>query len=146
MPRTALIVPVREAGVHYAGPAGVPPNVTVLYPFVDGDSVDEHALRDLLGRFPAFDFVLDRVERFDGGSPWLHPEPSVPFVDLTAAVFERWPDHPPYEGEFDEVIPHLTITREDVQLPIRCRATEVWLIEEDEATGSWSTRLVVPLA
>ena len=145
MPRTALIVPVREAGDYYSGPAGIPAHVTVLFPFVDGEAVDEDAVRDLVSRFRAFDFDLDRVERFDGDIPWLHPNPSAPFVDLTAAVFERWPDNPPYEGSYDEVIPHVTITREDVQLPIRCRATEVWLIEEDEASGSWSTRLVVPL-
>ena len=148
MPRTALIVPVREASDHYTGPPGVPAHVTVLFPFMDGADVDEQAVRALLSRFSAFDFVLDRVERFENGMPWLHPSPSAPFVDLTAAVFERWPDHPPYEGAFDEVIPHVTITREDGgQLPIRCRATEVWLIEErgEEPGAHWVTRLQVPL-
>jgi 2'-5' RNA ligase superfamily len=147
MPRTALIVPVREASDYCSGEPGVPAHVTVLFPFLDGAAVDEQAVHDLLSRFPAFDFELDRVERFDNGIPWLHPSPSTPFVDLTAAVFERWPDHPPYEGAFDEVIPHVTITREDVQLPIRCRATEVWLIEEqgEEPGVHWVTRLQVPL-
>ncbi|HVU75973.1 MAG TPA: 2'-5' RNA ligase family protein [Gaiellaceae bacterium] len=146
MPRTALIVPVREASEYYTGEPGVPSHVTVLYPFVDGDEVDETAVGELLSRFRAFDFELDRVEHFDNGLPWLHPDPSTPFVDLTAAVFERWPDHPPYEGAFDEPIPHVTITREDVQVPIRCRATEVWLIQEDEATAGWTTRAVFTLA
>lgn len=146
MPRTALIVPIPEAAGYYSGAPGVPAHVTILFPFVDGDDLDEQAVRDLISRFPAFDFELDRVERFDGGIPWLHPSPSTPFVDLTAAVAERFPDYPPYEGAFDEVIPHVTITREDVQLPIRCRAAEVWLIEEDEASGSWTTRAAVPLA
>ena len=148
MPRTALIVPVREAGAYYSGAPGVPAHVTLLFPFVEGDEVDEQAVRDLLSRFPAFDFELDRVERFENGVPWLHPSPSAPFADLTAAIFERWPDNPPYEGAFDEVIPHVTITREDVeQLPIRCRATEVWLIEEqgEEPGGAWATRLQIPL-
>jgi 2'-5' RNA ligase len=147
MPRTALIVPVREAGEYYSGAPGVPPHVTVLFPFVDGDEVDEQAVHDLLSRFPAFDFELDRVERFEDGMPWLHPDPSAPFVDLTAAVAARWPDHPPYEGAHDEVIPHVTITREDVPLPIRCRATEVWLIEEEgeEQGASWAIRLRIPL-
>jgi 2'-5' RNA ligase len=146
MPRTALIVPVPEAAGYYNGAPGVPAHVTILFPFVDGDDLDEQAVRDLISRFPAFDFELDRMERFDGNIPWLHPSPSTPFVDLTAAVAERFPDYPPYEGAFDEVIPHVTITREDVQLPIRCRAAEVWLIEEDEASGRWTTRAAVPLA
>jgi hypothetical protein len=148
MPRTALIVPVREAGAYYDGAPGVPAHVTVLFPFVESGDVDEQEVVDLVARFSAFDFELDRVEHFEDGMPWLHPSPSAPFVDLTAAVFERWPDHPPYEGAHDEPIPHVTITREDVeQLPIRCRATEVWLIEEqgEEPGASWATRLRIPL-
>jgi hypothetical protein len=60
-------------------------------------------------------------------------------------VWERWPSHAPYEGAFDEVIPHLTVTREDVQLPIRCLANSVWLMQDDDRRR-WSTRLEIPLA
>jgi hypothetical protein len=38
---------------------GVPAHITILFPFVDSDMVDEAAVTDLLSRFPAFDFVLD---------------------------------------------------------------------------------------
>jgi hypothetical protein len=58
---------------------------------------------------------------------------------------ERFPGHAPYEGAFDEVIPHVTVTREDAQLPIACRATEVWLLEEQEPGGTFATRLELPL-
>src|SRR5438067_1314721 len=104
--RTALIVevPETEAAVgelrlRYDSSAalGVPAHITILFPFADGDEVDETALAELFARFPAFDFRLDRVERFDDGIVWLHPEPSRPFLDLTAAVAQRWPAHPPYE-------------------------------------------------
>jgi hypothetical protein len=145
MPRTALIVPVPEAAGTYDPGNGVPPHVTILFPFADAGVVDEDAVRELVSRFPAFDFVLDRIEQFEEGTRWLHPEPSAPFVDLTEAVVERWPDHPPYEGAFDEPIPHLTITVEDVSLPIACRAREVQLIEESEADGRWSVRASFPL-
>jgi 2'-5' RNA ligase len=144
MPRTALIVPVPEAEGYYDLGNGVPPHITVLFPFVDGAEVDEAALRDLLGRFPAFDFVLDRLEHFETGVPWLRPNPPAPFTDLSAAVWERWPDHPPYEGEHDELIPHVTVTREDAPLPIEAHATEVWLIEEQPG-GRWERRLTIPL-
>jgi hypothetical protein len=144
MPRTALIVPVPEAASFYEMGNGVPAHVTVLFPFADGAAVDEAALTELLSRFRAFDFVLDRLEHFEGGVAWLRPNPSAPFEDLTAAVWQRWPDHPPYEGEYDEVIPHLTVTREDAPLPIPARATEVRLIEEGR-DGRWTTRLSVPL-
>jgi 2'-5' RNA ligase superfamily len=145
MPRTALIVPVREASAYYDKGNGVPAHVTVLFPFLEAADVDEAALRDLLGRFRAFDFVLDRLEHFEDGTAWLRPNPSARFEDLTAAVWERWPDHPPYEGAYDEPIPHLTVTREDAQLPIASRATEVLLIGE-EPGGRWATRLSIPLS
>jgi hypothetical protein len=158
MPRTALIVPVPEAEpqigelrlAHDSSAArGVPAHVTVLFPFLDTAELDESALADLISRFPAFDFELDRVERFPDGATWLHPSPSLPFVDLTAAVWQRWPERPPYEGAFDEVIPHVTISETplDVQLelPIAARAREVTLIEEDERSGRWAARLHLPL-
>jgi hypothetical protein len=158
MPRTALIVPVPEADPHIAGlrvahdssaALGVPAHVTILFPFFDVGDVDEAAVADLISGFPAFDFELDRVDRFPDGTTWLHPSPSLPFVDLTAAVWQRWPERPPYEGLHDEVIPHLTIgeTPIDVQLelPIAARARQVTLIEEDEPSGRWTARLHLPL-
>jgi len=150
--RTALIVPVPEAEpavgklrlAHDSSAAqGVPAHVTILFPFAPPDRVDEQAVGELLGPFRAFDFALDRVELFEDGTTWLRPEPSWPFVDLTAAVEERWPEYPPYEGAFDEVIPHLTVSETPLDLtldlPIACRAHEVVLIEEDSA-GLWHPR------
>jgi hypothetical protein len=158
MPRTALIVPVPEAEPqvgelrleHDSSAAlGVPAHVTILFPFLATGELDEAAIADLISGFPAFDFELDRVEQFPDGTTWLHPTPSLPFVDLTAAVCQRWPECPPYEGAFDEVIPHLTISNTpiDVQLelPIAARAREVMLIEEDEPSGRWTARLHLPL-
>ena len=75
---------------------------------------------------------------------------AVEFVDLTAAVWQRWPECPPYEGMHDEVIPHLTISDSaaidtQFELPIAARAREVTLIEEDEPDGRWTARLHLPL-
>jgi 2'-5' RNA ligase superfamily len=136
--RTALVVPIAEATPYYTGAPGVPGHVSILFPFAPLTDVNQDAVADLIGRFPAFDFELDRIETFDNGIRWLRPVPSTHFVDLTAAVEQRWPEYPPYEGAFDEVIPHVTITVLDVPLPIACRATEVLLLEEHE-DGSWST-------
>ena len=122
----------------------VPAHVTILFPFADAGDVDEDALRQLFARFRPFDFELDRIERFaDAGTVWLHPEPSAPFGDLTQAVWERWPEHPPYGGLHETVIPHVTVSEEpvevDVPLPISSRADEVTLIEEVEP-GRWTAR------
>jgi hypothetical protein len=159
--RTALIVPVPEAEPAVSrlrwqhdpmAALGVPAHVTVLFPFMPPDAVDEAAVTSLIGRFPAFDFRLDRVVRWPDGGTWLHVEPAGPFRDLTAAVEQRWPEYPPYEGAFDEPIPHLTLSVApidldiDFGLPIVCRAREVVLIEERLADGRWNARLRVPLA
>jgi hypothetical protein len=144
MPRlTALIVPVPEAEpyvsdvrlVHDGSAAlGVPAHITILFPFVDGADLDEEAVEDVLAPFTAFAFELDRVGRWDPGSVWLHPEPSTPFSELITAVWQRWPAHPPYEGAYDVVIPHLTVSEVpidfDPPLPIACVAREVTLIEQ----------------
>jgi 2'-5' RNA ligase superfamily len=154
---TALIIPVPEAETavgairleHNASAAlGVPAHITILFPFVPLEQLDDDALGDLIGRFPAFDFTLDRVERFDNGLVWLHPSPSWRFADLTAAVWQRWPDQPPYGGGFDQVVPHLTVSETpldvEVELPIACHAHEVLLIEQEEPGGRWATRLRFP--
>jgi hypothetical protein len=158
MPRTALIIEVPEAEpavgalrlAHDSSAArGVPAHVTILSPFADGAVVDEARLAELFARFPSFDFVLDRVERFEDGVTWLRPEPALRFADLTAAVWQQWPEHPPYEGAHDEVIPHLTVSETPIDvaaaLPIAARATAVTLIEEREEDGRWTTRRRFPL-
>lgn len=128
---------------------GVPAHITILFPFLAPDQVDEAALREVFARFPAFDFALDRVEQFENGVVWLRPAPQWRFADLTAAVWQRWPGTPPYEGAFDEVIPHLTVSETpldvDLGLPIAARAREVVLIEEDEPSGRWNARTHIPL-
>jgi 2'-5' RNA ligase superfamily len=152
MPRTALIIEVPESEPaigalrleHDPSAAqGVPAHVTVLFPFVDGAELDEAPVAELFSRFRPFDFSLERIERFDSGIVWLRPRPVTPFVDLTAAVVQRWPDYPPYEGEHDEIIPHVTISLSpidvEVPLPIPSHAHEVTLIEQN-GDGLWSVR------
>ena len=144
--RTALIVVVPEAQPHVLI-THVPAHVTILFPFVDADDVDEQALRTLFAEIPAFDFTLVSQERWPD-VVWLRPDPSEPFAELTRRVWERWPDYPPYEGVHETVIPHLTVSDEDVDvtvpLPIASHAHEVTLIEET-ADGRWAVRRRFPL-
>jgi hypothetical protein len=68
----------------------------------------------------------------------MAPEPAEPFRELTSAIHERWPDHPPYGGQFKSVIPHVTVVqgpeppgveRElSEAAPIDAEAKEVWLM------------------
>ena len=148
MPEADPAVGALRLAHDWSAARGVPAHITILFPFADAPEVDEQAVADVVTAFPAFDFHLDRVGRFEGGAVWLHPEPSAPFAALTEAVWRRFPAYPPYEGAHDVVVPHLTVSdtpREiDVRLPIRARAREVVLIEEG-ADGRWSVRRRFPL-
>jgi 2'-5' RNA ligase len=167
VPESALIVEVPEAeplvgdwrAKHdWSAQRGVPAHITVLYPFVPTEKVDErlHAdLRELFARHQAFPFSLPRVARFPEVA-WLAPDPSEPFTGLISAVASRFPDYPPYEGMHEEVIPHLTVAEGAVDLqdavdaalapslPLEARASAVSLFLEDE-TGWWSRGERYPL-
>jgi 2'-5' RNA ligase len=136
-------------------PLGVPAHVTLLTPWVPAEQIDEHAeerLAGLLREADAFDFVLRRTARFrEGPLLYLPPEPPEPFVGLTEAIAAEWPEHPPYKGIHDTIVPHLTVAQADdgvldgiadalePELPIESRATEALLLEEGE-DGLWRTR------
>jgi hypothetical protein len=152
MPCTALIVAVPEAEDAVAAlrlqhdrsaALGVPAHVTILYPFLDPVAIDESALEELIAGHEAFDFELVSVETFDDGHVYLAPTQAERFSALTESVWQRWPDHPPYEGAFDTVVPHLTVSEEPIEcaiaLPIAARADAVTLIEE-QADGRWLSR------
>src|SRR5262249_30316489 len=91
--------------------AGVPAHVTVLYPFVPPSKLTSSILRTLTELFAAvapFRAKFSRIRRFPGAL-YLAPVPATPFRRLTQLVHERFPDTPPYEGRFADVVPHLTV-------------------------------------
>ena len=166
MPRSALIVVVPEAEpivgewrLQYDNARlGIPAHVTLLFPFVPADVLDEALFEELCPLFaaqPAFAVSFPRVARFPDHA-WLAPEPSEPFVRLTELIFERYSGYPPYEGIHDEVIPHLTVGEGDAafqdeveralnpSLPVESVVRDVVLLAEDES-GYWRPRERFPL-
>jgi 2'-5' RNA ligase len=159
VPRTALIVAVPEAeplvgtwrAKHdWSAQHGVPAHITLLFPFVPTEKVDEQLigdLRDLFGSQPTFAYRLPRVARFPDVA-WLAPEPDEPFRRLTELIVSCYPDYPPYEGIHIEAIPHLTVGEGDTtlqdeidaaltpHLPIHAEAQGVTLLLEDDM-GHW---------
>ena len=106
MAEFALAVPF-EGIVETVGiPNDLPAHVTVLYP-APGDAVE---VAKVLAPFDPFDVVFTRVDRFPGVL-WLAPEPAEPFVAMTEAMIERFPEHPPYGGAYASIIPHLTVAQ-----------------------------------
>ena len=116
--QTALIVsvPAAEAvvGEHrrrldVAASWGVPAHVTVLYPFVEPVRARDPgvitAVGAAVGTVTAFSCSFRRTAWFGDDALWLDPDPAQPFRDLTAAVWRAFPDHPPYGGAHDTVVP-----------------------------------------
>ena len=138
---------------------GVPAHVTVLYPFVRPRSLDDTVIERLgaaINSVPSFDCTFSRCDWFDDEVLWLAPEPDQGFRDLTAAVFREFPDTPPYGGNVEHPIPHLTVgdrTRIPVppaalraaevnvtrQLPIATRVERALLMAGAQRVSSWSS-------
>ncbi len=118
---SALIVEVPEAdplvGAFRArfdptAALGVPPHITVLYPFIAPRQLDAAALETLrrffAGQAPIA-FQLEEPRRFGGETLYLAPEPSEPFRLLTLGVWRLFPEAPPYAGRWPDIVPHLSV-------------------------------------
>jgi len=121
---TAIVAEVPEAepvlrltsrGGAAEGAAGMPVHVTLLYPFAESARLDARRLREVenvVGAFPAFEVEFAETAWFetrDRAVLWLKPRPPEPFVAITEALVRAFPEHPPYAGAFDSIVPHLTV-------------------------------------
>jgi hypothetical protein len=108
----------------------------------------------LLASFAPFESTLAETARFRG-LLYLNPEPRESFIEMTEALAEAFPEFPPYGGEFDEVVPHVTVAQADdqvlaaaerelaPQLPVMTRVERVWLVED--APDGWRRHTAFPL-
>ena len=162
-----ILVPVPEADELVGGfrqnydsvaLLGVPAHITLLFPFLMPASIARDVLDELGSIFDEvspFSFSLTALGAFPNAI-YLQPVPAEPFISLTKKIFLAFPEAPPYEGKFAEIIPHLTIAQLNVELdglaiekeiakgisaklPFEAVAEEAWLMEEDEE-GKWSIR------
>ena len=134
---------------------GIPPHLTVLFPFVPAKAIDDDtlaALQRLYAPVRPFEYELASVESFPDAA-WLAPAPAEPFHELVARARRAFPAFPPYGNPEHVVVPHCTIGTDDdpgrveamlrelrerlgPRLPIRCRAEEVVLVGE-QPNGMW---------
>lgn len=155
-----VVVPAAEAvvGPHRAvlDPAagwGVPAHVTVLYPFLPPQRIgveERRAVRAVVAAVPGFDVTFARVRWFGDTVLWVAPEPDEPFRRLTAALWQRFPQTPPYGGAHPDVTPHLTVGQDaplpvlrraaaavQAKLPVRARVAAVRLVCGSAQPDSW---------
>lgn len=165
-PISAVVVSVTLPGAlervrrrhDVAAASGAPAHVTLLFPFLPVTRLEPHVRRELAeiarGVTP-FEIRFAEVGRFPG-VVYLAPEPTAPFVRLTASIVAQFPDYPPYGGTHPEIIPHLTLAQSDEgtldavavvaqkSLPFTRRVPAIQLLVED-TTGRWRTRWRIPL-
>jgi 2'-5' RNA ligase len=166
--QSAVLIPVPEADavvgqwrlVHDpVATAGVPAHITLVVPWLPPDEITDADLAELeeeLAGVKNFEFDLTHVDWFGRRVLWVAPEPAGPFLSLTNRLAIRF-GTPPWDDEFDEVVPHLTVAHASdgvelnpvardltTRLPVRCRATEVWVMVGDGTR--WWLRHRVALA
>ncbi|MEV6013635.1 2'-5' RNA ligase family protein [Streptomyces sp. NPDC051976] len=66
------------------------------------------AISEVLEGHRALDVQFESCGRFPEVL-YLVPAPDRQFRRLTQAIADRWPETPPFGGQFTDVIPHLTI-------------------------------------
>lgn len=160
--QSAVLIPVPQADsvvgrwrFEYdpVAAAGVPAHITLVVPWLPPSEITDADLAELeseLADVHAFNFTLDRVDWFGRRVLWVAPEPAEPFLKLTDRIAERF-HTPPWEDEFDEVVPHLTVAHASdgvelvpiaadltTRLPVECRAEQVWVMVG--GGGRWDLR------
>jgi len=166
MPKTesALVVLVPEAEplvqpfrqrYDPSAALGVPAHITLLYPFIEPEEIGADALDAIAECFSGFApiaFSLAEARRFPAETLYLAPAPDEPFRKLTMAIWDRFPETPPYGGAWRDIVPHLSVGRfanaEELErvadeftrvartaLPIRAHASTAVLLVN--TTGRW---------
>jgi len=140
---------------------GVPAHVTVLYPFMALDQISDTVIAIVdktLSRFSTFRFSLTHLCRWPEVT-YLAPSPAEPFVAMTRAIANQFAAFPPYSGQYQDIIPHLTVASGDaasatvaeneLAFPFKqagpvqstCRAVE-WI---ENSSGMWKVFRVINL-
>ena len=160
--QSALIIEIPEAEpvvsqwrsrLSSVATLGVPAHVTVLYPFLAPDLIDDAVLDGVAAVAAAvdqFEYRFSTTGWFGDEVLHLVPDDPRPFAELTDALAAAFPEHPPYGGEIREPVPHLTVAdAADVEEmrraesairenpPVEGRAHRLTLIGEDPARH-WS--------
>ena len=147
--------PVRAEFHAHSVAAGIPLHVTLLYPFAPPDQVDEAPLREFFERREAFTLTLVELGEWPR-VVYAVPEPRDHLLATMRALWETFPEYPPYGGEIADPLPHATLSelekgesqadvvagiRAKTQslFPLTCAIRDVALLEE-HAPDRWRER------
>jgi 2'-5' RNA ligase len=161
IPEAEAVVWEHRVDLDPAARLGVPAHVTVLYPFVPPERIDEAVIAKLaaaIGSVPAFEITFARTRWFERSVLWLAPEPDGPFRALTAAALRAFPGYLPYGGEHPDVVPHLTVGLDqsadaleaaaraiEPRLPMSAEVRSAVLMQGSLQPDTWRTVADLPL-
>ncbi|MDB5070231.1 MAG: hypothetical protein JWM87_1342 [Candidatus Eremiobacteraeota bacterium] len=136
---------------------GAPAHITLVVPFVPAP-VPQTVVIELTSIFAAvapFELQFHGLGRFER-TLFLTPAPLDEITALIDALVRRWPEHPPYGGVYDTIVPHLTVADDQDPalfesltaeltpgLPLTTTIDEAWLIESDQHSF-WHRRAALP--
>lgn len=144
-------------------PIDMPAHITLIHPFKPPAEIDPtilQTLRRCCVSLARFDFALVQLRCFAGDALYLAPKPAEAFRGMTSALWQLYPEQPPYGGRYKTIVPHLTLLRladqrrltaiaEDFavsfrgRLPIPAEARAVALM--DTGSGRWQVRTLFDL-
>lgn len=90
---------------------GMPPHITVLSPFMPPEHLTVAVLKQIGAialEVRSFTFQVREIGQLTGAL-YLVPEPDTPFISLTKRFARQFPEYPPYRGQYDGFVPHLTV-------------------------------------
>ncbi len=136
----------------------VPPHVTLMFPFVPYEQLDEaaHTIQSICSNIAPFDITLSGYSQFPGVI-FMQPANPEPIKAVFRRIYDAFPLYPPYGGTFgNDLHPHLTVgefKNEDEQrtvwlpdyAPITFQAERVHLIYGVHREPlPWLTHSVIP--
>jgi 2'-5' RNA ligase len=139
----------------------VPAHLTVLYPFVPYEQLDNACTRlhQICGDIVPFDVTIAGYAEFPGVI-YMPPRNPQPIKDVFRRIYRQFPECPPYRGAFgDDITPHLTIGEFDSEeeqqaaraampryTPITFRVKKLHVLYGiDHIALPWLTHTVIPL-
>ncbi|MBP9731977.1 MAG: 2'-5' RNA ligase family protein [Candidatus Magasanikbacteria bacterium] len=134
---------------------GVPPHITLLWPWISppiGYSEIE-ILKNAVKNSKAFSITFDKIEYFQNGTIFLSCKDAKMIQNIMKKIFTAFPECKPYNGEFQNPTPHLTIAKVPDQtvfseiyneictvlkpnLPLTCSIDEITIMKELK-TKNW---------
>jgi 2'-5' RNA ligase len=161
LPELDAVLDEHRRALDPSRPWGMPAHLTLLYPFVAPADVNGETLARLSRAATgvmSFTAAFADFGWFDEHVLWLAPSDPAPFTNLIGLLAAVFPEHPPYNGAFDNVVPHVTIGEGQPvdrlraatdairpHLPLYARVTSLSLMAGSTAPGSWRVIERVPL-